>query len=158
MLFRSESSNSDTEGECDSEGNYRAFMTIASVDSKNDLSNMVDEPGDLSKDEEIEESEDEDICQNEGEINLQEAYDSLLEDCGKYTKVVNLVVKKMKKVEEEHRCILVQLKEAKCEVEGLKEELVVAYSKIKFLELEISQANIKVEHISTKKLDNVLSS
>ena len=71
---------------------------------------------------------------------------------------MNLVVKKMKKVEEEHRCILVQLKEAKCEVEGLKEELVVAYSKIKFLELEISQANIKVEHISTKKLDNVLSS
>ena len=27
-----ESSNSDTEGECDSEGNYRAFMAIASVD------------------------------------------------------------------------------------------------------------------------------
>ena len=66
-------------------------------------------------------------------------------------------MKKMKKVEEEHRCILVQLKEAKCEV-GLKGELVEAYSKIKFLELEIIQANIKVKHISTKKLDNVLSS
>ena len=64
----------------------------------------------------------------------------------------------MKKVEEEHRCILVQLKKAKCEVEGLKGELVEAYSKIKFLELEIIQANVKVEHISTKKLDNVLSS
>lgn len=64
----------------------------------------------------------------------------------------------MKKVEEEHRGILVQLKEAKCEVEGLKGELVEAYSKIKFLELEIIQANIKVERISTKKLDNVLSS
>ena len=64
----------------------------------------------------------------------------------------------MKKVEEEHRCILVQLKEAKCEVEGLKGELVEAYSKIKFLELEIIQANVKVERISTKKLDNVLSS
>ena len=153
-----ESSNSDTEGECDSEGNYRAFMTIASVDSKNDLSNLVEELGDLSEDEEVEELEDEDVYQNERENNLQEAYDSLLEDCGKYTKVVNLVVKKMKKVEEEHRCILVQLKEAKCEVEGLKEELVVAYSKIKFLELEIIQANIKVERISTKKLDNVLSS
>ncbi|XP_050257970.1 uncharacterized protein LOC126703097 [Quercus robur] len=56
-----DSSNSDTEGECDSEGNYRAFMTIASVDSKNDLSNLVDELGDLSEDEEIEESEDERI-------------------------------------------------------------------------------------------------
>ena len=64
----------------------------------------------------------------------------------------------MKNVEEEHRCILVQLKEAKCEVEGLKGELVEAYSKIKFLELEIIQANVKVERISTKKLDNVLSS
>ena len=64
----------------------------------------------------------------------------------------------MKKVEEEHRCILVQHKEAKCEVERLKGELVEAYSKIKFLELEIIQANVKVERISTKKLDNMLSS
>ena len=122
-------------------------MTIASVDSKNDLSNLVDELGDLSEDEEIEELEDEDMCQNEGEINLQIAYDSLLEDCGKYAKVANLAMKKMKKVEEEHRGILVQLKEAKCEVEGLKGELVKAI-----------QANVKVECISTKKLDNVLSS
>ena len=51
-----------------------------------------------------------------------------------------------------------QLKETKCEVEGLKGDLVKAYSKIKFLKLEIIQANVKVEHISTKKLDNVLSS
>ena len=156
-LSDSNSSNSDTEGEYDSEGNYRAFMTIASVDSKNDLNNLVDELGDLSDDEGIEESEDKDMCQNEGEINLQEAYDSLLEDCGKYAKVANLAMKKMKKVEEEHRCILVQHKEAKCEVERAKGELVEAYSKIKFLELEIIQANVKVEHISTKKLDNVLS-
>ena len=69
-------------------------MTIAFVDSKNDLSNLVDELGDLSKDEEIEESEDEDVWQNEGDINLQEAYDSLLEDCGKYAKVANLAVKR----------------------------------------------------------------
>ena len=64
----------------------------------------------------------------------------------------------MKKVEEGHRCLLVQLKEVKCEVEGLKGELVEAYPMIKFLELEIIQANVKVERISTKKLDNVLSS
>ena len=150
-----ESLNSDTEGECDCEGNYRAFMAIASADSKDDLSNLVDELGNISEDEEIEELEDKDVCQNEGENNLQEAYDSLLEDCSKYAKVANLAVKKMKKVEEEHRCILVQLKEAKCEVEGLKGELVKAYSKIKFLELEIIQANVKVERISTKKLDNM---
>ena len=157
-LSDSEGSNLDTEGECDSEGNYRAFMAITSVDSKDELSNFIDELGDLSKDEEVEESKDEDVCQNEGENNLQEAYDSLLEDCGKYAKVANLAVKKMKKVEEEHRCRLVQLKEAKCEVEGLKGELVEAYFKIKFLELEIIQVNVKVERISTKKLDNMLSS
>ena len=133
-------------------------MAITFVDSKDDLSNMVDELGDHFEGEEVEDLEDEDVCQNEGENNLQGAYDSLLEDYGKYAKVANLTVKKLKKVEEEHRCILVQLKEAKCEVEGLKGELVEAYSKIKFLKLEIIQANVKVECISTKKLDNVLSS
>ena len=51
-----ESSNSNMEGECDSEGNYRAFMTIASIDSKDDLSNLVNELGNISEDEEIEES------------------------------------------------------------------------------------------------------
>ena len=69
-LSDSDSSNSNTEGECDSEGNYRAFMAIASVESKDDLSNLVDELGNIFKDEEIEESEDEDVCQNEGENNL----------------------------------------------------------------------------------------
>ena len=77
-LSDSETSNSDTEGECDSEGNYGAFMAITSVDSKDDLSNLVDELGDLSEGEEIEDSEDEDVCQNESENNLQKAYDSLL--------------------------------------------------------------------------------
>ena len=62
------------------------------------LSNLVDELGDLFEDEKIEESEDEDVCQNEEKINLQEAYDSFLEDYGKYAKVANLAVKKMKKL------------------------------------------------------------
>ena len=35
-------------------------MAIASVDSKDDLSNLVDELGNIFEDEEIEESEDED--------------------------------------------------------------------------------------------------
>ena len=67
-------------------------------------------------------------------------------------------LERWKKIEEEHKSTLVQLKEAKCEVEELKEELLNAYSKIKFLELEIIQASVKVECISTKKLDSVLSS
>nr|XP_023895470.1 serine/threonine-protein kinase RIO2-like [Quercus suber] len=69
-LNDSDSSNSDIEGKCDSKGNYRAFMTIAFVDSKEDLSNLVDEIGNISEDEEIEESTDEEVCQNEGEKNL----------------------------------------------------------------------------------------
>ena len=70
ILSDSENSNSDTEGEFDSEVNYRAFMAITSVDSKDELSNLVDELGDLSEDEEVKESKDEDVCQNEGENNL----------------------------------------------------------------------------------------
>ena len=52
----SKSSNSDMKGECDSKGNYRAFMAITFVDSKDDLSNLVDELGDHSKVEEVEDS------------------------------------------------------------------------------------------------------
>ena len=36
-----ECSNSDAEGECDSEGNYSTFMAITMVDSRDDLSNLV---------------------------------------------------------------------------------------------------------------------
>ena len=48
-------------------------------------------------------------------------------------------------------------KVAKCEIETLNGELTEAYSKIKFLELEVIQANAKVERVSSKKLDEVLS-
>ena len=157
-LSDSESSNSNAEGECDSEGNYLAFMEITAVDFRDELSNLVDELGVHSEGEEVEESKDEDVCLNEDEKNLQEVYDALLEDCCKYAKVAKNAVRKVKKIEEENKSTLVQLKEAKCEVEKLKEELLNAYSEIKFLELEIIQVNVKVERISTKKLDSVLSS
>ena len=42
----------------------------------------------------------------------------LLEDCDKYAKVAKNAVKKMKKIEEEYKSTLVQLKDAKCEAEG----------------------------------------
>ena len=45
----------------------------------------------------------------------------------------------------------------KCEVEKLNEELTDAYSKIKFLELEVIQANAKEERVASKKLDEVLA-
>ena len=48
-------------------------------------------------------------------------------------------------------------KETKCEVEMLNGELTESYSKIKFLEPEVIQANAKVERVSSKKLDEVLA-
>ena len=48
-------------------------------------------------------------------------------------------------------------KETRSEVEGLNEELNNAYSKIKFLELEVVQANAKVECVASKKLDVMLA-
>ena len=153
-----ESSNSNAEGECDSDGNYSSFMAITTVDSRDELSDLVKELGVHFEGEEIEVSNDEDVYLNEGDKNLQEVYDALLEDCGKYAKVAKSAVKKMKKIEEDHKSTLVQLKDTKCEVKELKEELLNGYSKIKFLKLEVIQANVKLECITTKKLDSVLSS
>ena len=67
-------------------------------------------------------------------------------------------MKKMKKAEEDYRSFLVRYKEVKCEIETLNGKLTEAYTKVKFLELEVVQANAKVERVSTKKLDDVFSS
>ena len=66
-------------------------------------------------------------------------------------------VKKMKKVEEDYRSLLVRYKEAKFEIEKLNGELTEAYTKVRFLEHEVVQVNAKVERVSAKKLDEVLS-
>ena len=67
-------------------------------------------------------------------------------------------VKKMKKVEEDYKSLPVCYKKAKCEIETMNGELTEPYSKIRFLELEVVQANAKIERVSMKKLDNVISS
>ena len=69
-----------------------------------------------------------------------------------------MTIKKMKKAEEDYKSLLVRYKEAKCEIETMNGELTKAYSKIRFLELEVVQANAKIERVSTKKLDDVISS
>ena len=79
-LTDSESSNSDAEGECNSEGTYSAFMAIISVDSRDELSNLVHELGVHSEGEEVDDSEDKDVFLNKGEKNLLEVYEALLED------------------------------------------------------------------------------
>ena len=102
--------------------------------------------------------EESDADEDEDTVGLRENYNSLLEKSGEYARVVKAAVKKMKKAEEDYRSLLVRYKEAKCETETLNGELTEAYIKVKFLELEVVQANAKVERVSTKKLDDVLSS
>ena len=156
-LSDSDSSNSDSEESCDGEGNYSAFFTIAHVELTDDLSKLVEELGEHSDEESmggVEESDDEDDEKLEG---LQENYNSLFEKLGEYAMVAKASVKKMKKAEEDYRSLLMRYKEAKCEIETLNGELTEAYTKVKFLELEVVQVNAKVERVSTKKLDDVLS-
>ena len=49
-------------------------------------------------------------------------------------------------------------KEAKCEIEKLNGKLSEAYIKVRFLEQEVVQANAKIERVSTKKINDVISS
>ena len=67
-------------------------------------------------------------------------------------------VRKMKKAEEEYKSLQIRYKEAKCEIEILNGELSEAYTKVRFLEQEVVQANAKIERVTTKKLDDVISS
>ena len=64
----------------------------------------------------------------------------------------------MKKAKEDYKSLLARYKEARCEIEMMNGELIEAYSKIRFLELEVVQGNAKIERVSTKKLDDVISS
>ena len=52
-LSDSDSSNSDSDESCDEEGNYSAFMTIAHVESSEDLNLLVQELGEHSDEESI---------------------------------------------------------------------------------------------------------
>ena len=70
--------------------------------------------------------------------------------------MAKVAIRKMKKAEQDYKSLLVLYKETKCKVETLNGELTEAYSKIKFLELEV-QANAKVEGVASKKLDEVFA-
>ena len=101
--------------------------------------------------------EESDVEEDENAACLQENYNSLLEKSGEYACVAK-AVKKMKKAEEDYRSLLMRHKEAKCEIEELNGELSEAYPKVRFLEQEVVQANAKIERVSTKKLNDVISS
>ena len=81
--------------------------------------------------------EESDADKDEDTAGFRESYNSLLEKSGEYARVAKVVVKKMKKAEEDYRSLLVRYKEAKCEIETLNGELTNTYTKVRFLELEV---------------------
>ena len=157
-LSNSDSSTSDSEDCCDEEGNFSAFMTIAHVESSEDLNLLVQELGEHGDEEFIGIVQESDPEEDEDTVSLQENYNSLLEKSGEYARVAKAAVKKMKKAKEDYRSLLVRYKVAKCEIKTLNGDLTEAYTKVRFLEHEVVQANAKVERVSTKKFDDVLSS
>ena len=98
-------------------------MVISSMDLKEELIELNEELGEHTDVEEMEATNDEEL--EEGDRKLQDVYDALLENQGKYAKVAKSVVKKMKRVEGDHKSTLLQLRYAKCEVKNLKEKLFV---------------------------------
>ena len=133
-------------------------MTIAQIESSEDLNLLIQELGDHSDEESMGVVEEFNAEEDEITAGLQENYNSLLEKSGEYTRVAKAAVKKMKKAEEDYKSLLVCYKEAKCEIETMNGELTEAYSKIRFLELKVVQTNAKIERVSMKKIDDVISS
>ena len=78
-LSDSDSSNSDLEDSCDEEGNFLAFMTIAHVDSLEDLNFLVQEIGENNDEESMGIVEELDAEVDENIAGLQENYNSILE-------------------------------------------------------------------------------
>ena len=119
---------------------------------------LVRDLGEHSDEESLGVIEESDAEEDESTANLQENYNSLLKKSGEYTRVAKAVVRKMKKAEEDYKSLLIRYREAKCEIETLNGELSEAYTKVRFLEQEVVQANAKIERVTTKKLDDVISS
>ena len=139
-------------------------MAIAYVASSEDLNLLVQELGEHSDEQSIGIVEESDVEEDENAACLQENYNSL-EKSGKYARAAKATVKKIKKAEEDYRSLLMRHKEATCEIEKLNGELSEAYSKVRFLEQEVVQANAKIERVSTKiervstkNLNDVISS
>ena len=122
-LSNSDSSNSNSEESYDREGNYFAFMTIAHVESSDELNLLVRELGEHSDEKSLGVVEESDTEEDESIANLQENYNSLLEKSGEYIRVAKAAVRKMKKAEEDYKSLLIRYKEAKCEIETLNGKL-----------------------------------
>ena len=96
-LSDSDSSDSDFKESCNGEGNYSVFMTIAHVESSDELNLLVQELGVHSDDESFGVIEESYVEEDENTANLQDNYNSLLERSGEYTRVAKAAMKKMTK-------------------------------------------------------------
>ena len=107
-LSDSDSSTSYSEDSCDEEGNFSAFMTIAHVESLEDLNLLVQELEEHSDEESMGIVEESDAEEDEDTASLQENYNSLLEKLREYARVAKAALKKMKKADEDYRSLLVR--------------------------------------------------
>ena len=107
-LSDSDSFDSDSEESCDGEGNYSAFMTIAHVESSDELNLLVQEFGVHSDEESFGVVEKSDAEEDENTANFQDNYNSLLERSGEYTRVAKAAVRKMKKAEDDYKSLLIR--------------------------------------------------
>ena len=83
-LSDSDSSNSDSEDSCDEEGNFSAFITIAHIESSEDLNFLMQELGEHSDEESMRIVEESNAKEDESSTGLQENYNSLFEKSGEY--------------------------------------------------------------------------
>ena len=102
-LSDSDFSSSDSDESYDGEGNFSAFMTIAHVESSNDLSVLVEELGEHTELELMGIVEEFDDEEDERTMGLQETYNSLLKKTSEYAKVANVAIKKMKRAEQDYK-------------------------------------------------------
>ena len=77
-------------------------MTIAHIESSDDLISLVKELGEHTDEESMGVVEESDVEEDERTVGLQEIYNSLIEKSREYARVTKTTVKKMKKAEEDN--------------------------------------------------------
>ena len=62
--------------------------------------------------------------------------------------MAKVIVRKMKKTEEDYKSLLIRYREAKCEIETLNGKLLEVYTKVRFLEQKVVQTNAVIERVT----------
>ena len=107
--------------------------------------------------ESVSDSEDSSNDEVPKKLTFQEAYDKLCTEFIKFEKTSHLCRKEFNEVKTEKVELLVKLDETTRLVETLIVENTSLEEMVKNLEVELSQARIQIERMSSAKLDEVLS-